>query len=71
MKYMVYFGPRVEAVREAREAIIQILDSKVEQETMRCAVKAFVEVCAVKNNSISNCNFTAGEREDPTEEDEE
>jgi hypothetical protein len=57
---MVYIGASPEAVKAARQAILDILkvpyvDNKVKAEALR----AFTKVCAVEGPTISNCNFTS------------
>ena len=51
-------GPTVEAVVAAREAILMILNAPNEEATIQAALKAFVEVCSVKDTTISDCHFS-------------
>ena len=55
---MIQVGASVEAVKSARQAIIDILklpyvDNKVKAQALR----TFEKVCAVNGTSISNCNL--------------
>jgi hypothetical protein len=57
---MVHIGASPEAVKAARQAILDILkvpyvDNKVKAEALR----TFTKVCAVEGSTISNCNFTS------------
>ena len=55
-------GPSVLAIQEARETILDILESNCDQDTIRCALSTFKDVCEIKNTTISGCNFFAEEK---------
>lgn len=47
-------GASKEVVIEARKSIIEILNSGAEQETLRCALLTYKDICAVSQTIISN-----------------
>ena len=49
----IYVGASKDAVREAREAIMAILNSDCDQDTMRIALQSLTELCSVKNTTIT------------------
>ena len=55
---MVNFGPSVEAVRAAREAILAVMGASGDREVLVAALAAFTSVCSVKNNTVTNSAFT-------------
>lgn len=57
---MVSVGASVEAVREARGALNDILRSTNADAVKLAAVETLRYLCRVDNTTISNCNFTTG-----------
>lgn len=54
---LIQVGVSAESIIEARQSILDILDCKHEQDTIRAALKAFTSICQVKNTTISNCHL--------------
>lgn len=53
----IYVGSNQYAVKEMRLAIMDILRSKQEQETIRCALQVLEKCCRVDGTSITQCTF--------------
>ena len=57
---MIYIGAKVDAVKEARAAIMDILNSPyVDQGTKIVALESLSAITSVNDSTISNCNFSA------------
>lgn len=61
---MVRIGPSKQAIDEARDAILEILNSGAEQQTLRVALEVFRNVCEVKNVTITGCTFKTINKKD-------
>lgn len=59
-KTLINIGVSKGAVREAKTAIMQILGTKVDEETKRAALTALVEATSVRNTNVSGNTFTQG-----------
>ena len=54
----VLIGPRPEAIREARAAIVEILKiTEAGEGSKTAALTALKDLCQVKNTTITNCVF--------------
>ncbi|MDQ3023022.1 MAG: hypothetical protein M3R04_01360 [bacterium] len=53
----IYIGAQTEAVKEARLAIMDILEAACGDTTKVAALEALNQLCGVNNSSISNCNI--------------
>jgi hypothetical protein len=56
---LVEIGTSIEAVRAAKAAILEILNTHNDQETIRVALRAFVDSIQPANNTFSGCSFGA------------
>jgi hypothetical protein len=54
---LVEIGTKVEAVQAAKDAVLEILNARADQETIRVALRAFVDSIQPKNNTFSGCSF--------------
>lgn len=57
-------GTKKEAVEAAKTAILEILNTRADQETIRVAINAMLACCEVKGVSVSHCNFVTGEEKE-------
>ena len=55
---MINIGVSKEAVKEARTAIMDILNSRADQSTQVTALNVLSTLCEVNNTNITNCTFT-------------
>lgn len=60
--YGAYFGTAPGSVEALRDAIMDILQSGAEQETLRCALTVLREGATVKDITISNSTFISGQQ---------
>jgi len=58
MDNMLNIGNSKETIAEAKDCILQILKSGVEQETIRAALEILPQITKVDNTVIQYCNFT-------------
>jgi len=59
---MINIGAEREAVAEVRGAIMDILNSGAEQETLRVALDVLKTAANINNVSVTNCTFTTGDK---------
>jgi hypothetical protein len=59
VKSMLSIGASVKAVKQARRTILKILQSGMEQETIRTALTTLGTLCNVSGVAIQNCAFTS------------
>lgn len=57
---MIHIGASRKSVKEARNAINDILESGAEEETKRAALTALSSMTQVTNTSISGCTLSKG-----------
>lgn len=50
------------SIKQTQKAIIEILEARADQETIRKALDAFTHVAEVKNVSISGCHVDCGDK---------
>jgi len=60
MEAGVNIGCSKEAVGVARQAILNIMECKADQETIRVALGCLKEACSIGNVSFSDCNISVG-----------
>lgn len=60
----VYGGVTTTAIKQGRDAILDILQQAKEEKTKRVALWAFVKVMQSPPVTISHCSFTQGGRND-------
>jgi hypothetical protein len=58
MSEMINIGASKEAIIEAREAIIEILNSNKDNKTIQKALNVFRDICEVHDTNITGCTFT-------------
>jgi len=58
MKYGIFIGQTASAVKAFNKAVLQILNTKADQETIRLALQTLSSGLRVENTSISDVNIT-------------
>jgi hypothetical protein len=58
MESTINIGCSKETVGIARQAILNIMECRADQETIRVALGCLKEVCSIGNVSFSNCNIS-------------
>lgn len=59
MKSLLQIGTSERAVKATKEALLEIMTTHADQETIRCAIQAFTKSIQPRDISVSNCSFYA------------
>lgn len=55
MRDGIHIGADKDAILAARKAVLDILNVRADQETIREGLRAFTKVCEVGNATVMNC----------------